>query len=434
MSTQSPNLHEELHPLLVSRIRLGTALVGVSIVFYGVLELWQQRAPLGLFFGVKAVQMATVIAVWLAVDPTRSWRRSVLIALALVAEVCATLALSGILTDEVASAPLLFALVTMGSATLLPWGLGPQAITVALAATALVANVVWIPLPDGFGYMATAAGLAFFASLCVAYELDQHRLQRHLAERDERASTSALRDEILLAERSSHAARELLSGGDTAQVLARLCRTTTRLLACDASYTFVRDADDAKVFVAVASDGDSGTEWVSRRALRIPDIVLAGLLDRLDRDEPVVLGGGRDVLPVDGAVCVYTALFAGREVAAIQVAVRRRPEPFSPGEIELARRLAHTASAALAQARLLETSEGFRSPDVQPRVWRELQTPLSSILRLAERAADLSLPATERRALLVRIASTARDMIRLLERLELAEPTSPESRRTTLRG
>jgi hypothetical protein len=114
---------------------------------------------------------------------------------------------------------------------------------------------------------------------------------------DERASTSALRDEILLAERAAHAARELLSGGDTAQVLARLCRTTTRLLACDASYTFVRDADDAKAFVAVASDGDGGSEWVSRRALRIPDIVLTGLLDRLDSDEPVVLGGGATFFP-----------------------------------------------------------------------------------------------------------------------------------------
>jgi GAF domain-containing protein len=122
-------------------------------------------------------------------------------------------------------------------------------------------------------------------------------------------------------------------------------------------------------------------------------------------------------------------------VAAIQVAVRRRAEPFSPGEIELARRLAHTASAALAQARLLETSEHYGTPaEVAPRVWHELQTPLSSILRLAERAADLSLPTAERRALLVRITATTRDMIRLLECLEQGRSASPESQRTTLRG
>jgi GAF domain-containing protein len=128
---------------------------------------------------------------------------------------------------------------------------------------------------------------------------------------------------------------------------------------------------------------------------------------------------------------VYTAIFAGREVAAIQVAVRRRAEPFSPGEIELARRLAHTASAALAQARLLETSESHRNAaDVQPGVWHELQTPLSTILRLAERASDLSLPSGERRVLLVRITSTARDTLRLLERLEQADPPSSESLRT----
>jgi hypothetical protein len=432
MSTESPStLRDELRPLLAARIRLGAALVGVSIVCYGLLELWQRRAPPGPFLAVKLVQLATVVVVWLAVDRAKSWRGSVALALALVVEVCATLALSGILTGEVASAPLLFALVTMGSATLLPWGLAAQAATVGIAATALVVNVLGAPIPDGFGYTAAAGALAFIASLCVAYELEQHRRQRHRAEQDERASASALRDEILLAERSAQAARELLAEGDAGQVLARLCRVTTRLLDCDASYTFMRESDDAKAFVAVASDGDGGSEWVARRALRIPDIVLGGLLARLDREEPVVLGGEHDVLPVDGAVCVYTALFAGRDVVAIHVAVRRRARPFAPGEIELARRLAHTASAALGHARLLEPAGAARPAGVAPRVWRDLQTPVSSIVRLAERAIDTGPPA-ERRLLLARIASTARDVLLLLERLEQTESTAPVPGRGTL--
>jgi GAF domain-containing protein len=421
MNQPPSTLREELHPLLTARIRVGALLVGVSIVLYGLLELWQQRAPLGLFFAVKVVQVVTVVAVWLAVGRARHWRRSVGLALFLVVEICVTLALSGILAGEVASAPLLFVLMVLGSATLLPWGVGPQSMTVGVAAAALILNAWLVPVPEGFGYTATAACLAFIASICVAYELDQHRRRQHRAEQEERDSAGALREEIFVAEASTHAARELLAARSTSEVLTTLCRLETRLLACDASYTFTRDSNDAKAFVAVAADGDSGSEWISRRALRIPDIGLARMLDRLDRDEPVVVGEAQGVmLPVEGRMGVCTALFAGRDVIGIQVAVRRQARPFSSTDIELARRLAHTASAAIAQARLLETPDAAHPQGslVGSRVWRELQTPLSSILRLAERAGDSSLPVAERRALVVRIASTARDTLHLLERLE----------------
>jgi len=434
MSHSPSSLREELHPLLTGRIRVGVALVAVSIVLYGGLELWQQRASLGLYFGVKAVQVAALVAVWLALDRARRWYHTVGLALALVVEICVTLVLSGLLAGEVASAPLLFVLVTLGTATLLPWGLAPQVVTVAVAAASLLVNAWFVPVPDGFGYTTTAAGLAFIASLCVAREIEQNRRQRHRAEEEERDSTSALREEIFVAEATAHAARELLAGTTTPQVLDTLCRLETRLLACDASYTFARDSQDAKAFVAVAADGDSVAEWDSRRALRIPDIGLARMLDRLDRDEPVVVDEAQGALPVEGRVGLYTALFAGRDVMGIQVAVRRQPRPFSSTDVELARRLAHTASAALAQARLMEAPDtsGTPAPALGARVWHELQTPLSSILRLAERAGDSSLPTGERRALVARIASTARDMLRLLERLEHGR--NPRDREGGARG
>jgi signal transduction histidine kinase len=423
MNASPSTLREELHPLLVARIRIGAVLVLVSILLFGLLELWQRHAPLGPFFAVKALQIVAVVVVWLALDARGPWRRSVALALALVVEVCATLAWSGILAGEVASAPLLCILVALGCATLLPWGLGPQALTVGVAATAMVANVLWVPMPDGFGYSATAACLSFLASLCVAHELEQQRRQRYRAEQEERASANALRDEILVAETTADAARVLLAGGDVPHVLDTLCGLQTRLLSCDASYTFLRDRHDTKSFVAAARAGDSSAEWDSRRSLRIPDIGLARMIDRLDRDEPLVVDDDRGILPVDGRVCIYTALMAGRDVVGIQVAVRRRPQAFSTTDVEIARRLAHTASAAFAQAERFETHRP--GADVGGRVWHELQTPLTSILRFSEHAADLSLPTAERRALLTRIASTARDMLRMLERLE--QPTRPAS-------
>jgi hypothetical protein len=414
---QSSSLRDEILPLLIARIRVGTALVATSIVLFGALELWLQRAPLGSFYAVKAIQVAAVAIVWIVLASLRvpRWGLVVGLAIGLVVEVCTTLVVSGILAGDVASAPSLFTLLTLGSATLLPWGIWPQAATVTVAAVSLVVNAWFVPIPDGFGYQAIAAAMALVASLVVAYELEMHRRQRHRAEREERASTSALREEIFMAETTAHAARELLAGRDTPEVLEMLCRLERRLLRCDAGYTFARDPHDTTAFVAVATDGDGETEWASRRALRIPDIGLARMLDRLDRDEPVVLQDAPGMLPVDGRAGVYTALFAGRDVIGIQVAVRLQPEPFTPTEIELARRLAHTASAALAQARLMELPDASGTP---ARIWRELQTPLTSILHFAERASDSTLPTTERRTLVGRIAATARDVLRMLERLE----------------
>ena len=414
----APSLHDELHPLLIQRIRVGAMLIGISIVLYGLLELWQQRAPVVPFALVKAVQVATLGVVWFALDPAGSWRRSVGLALALVAEVCVTLAISGILTGDVASAPLLCVLVTLGTATLLPWGLGAQAVTVAIAAISLAANAMWTSVPDGFGYTVTAASMACLASLYVAHELDQQRRHRHHAEDEERKSASALRDEIAIAESSAEAARELLAGGGVAHVLGTLCRLEARLIGCDATYTFLRDTDAS--FAVVASNGDGGSSWTSRRALRIPDIVLARLIDRLGRDQPVVIAGQPDMLPVDGTVCIYTALMAGRDVTGIQVAVRREARPFTSSDVELARRLTHTASAALAEARSAEARQtrGTSISDLGARMWVDLQTPLGSILRLTEHAADMSLPPAERRALLTRIASTTRELLQVLERLD----------------
>jgi hypothetical protein len=182
---QSSSLREEILPLLIARIRVGTALVAMSIVLYSALELWLQRAPLGSFFAVKAVQVTAVAIVWFALARVRAdgWRVAVGLALALVVEVCVTLVMSGALAGDVASAPLLFILVTLGTATLLPWGMWPQAATVAIAALSLLVNAWLVPVPDGFGYQAIAAAMAFVASLVVARQLELHRHQRERAPR-----------------------------------------------------------------------------------------------------------------------------------------------------------------------------------------------------------------------------------------------------------
>ena len=330
---QSNSLPEELLPLLIARIRVGTALVATSIVLYGALELWLQRAPLGSFFAVKAVQVAAVAIVWIALARIRNdgWRVAVGLALALVVEVCVTLVVSGILAGDVASAPLLFILVTLGTATLLPWGLWPQAATVAIAARLVAgerlarprARRLRLPGDRRRDDVRRRRSSSPTSSRCTAGSAIAPSARSAPARaRSARRSSSPRRRRTR--------ARELLAGCDTRRCSRRSAGSSAGCLHCDASYTFARDPHDTTAFVAVATDGDGETEWASRRALRIPDIGLARMLDRLDRDEPVVLQDAPGMLPVDGRAGVYTALFAGRDVIGIQVAVRRQPEPLHP--------------------------------------------------------------------------------------------------------
>jgi signal transduction histidine kinase len=178
--------------LLAERIRRALALIALSIVLFGLLELWLQHASHGSFAAVKLVQLATLAAVAGALRRTPSWRRCIALGLVTAVEVCVTLALSGVLTDEVASAPLLFIVLTMASAALLPWGVGPQIATGATALAALGVNVASVSaIPPGFGYTAVAATLACVASVYVSHTMDRHRRSLHAALEHLRATAAA---------------------------------------------------------------------------------------------------------------------------------------------------------------------------------------------------------------------------------------------------
>ena len=183
------SFEDETRRLLAERLRRALALVALSIVLFAVLELVERRAPSGPFVAIKLVQSTTVAVVSILLRGTPSWRRCIIFGLLTAVEVCATLAASGILTGDVASAPLLFIVFTMASATLLPWGALPQLVVACTATAALAVNVARVPeVPPGFAYTGTAAVIAVIASVYVAFEMDRHRRSLHGALEDVRAT------------------------------------------------------------------------------------------------------------------------------------------------------------------------------------------------------------------------------------------------------
>ena len=178
-------LHEKANTLIVERLRAGLSILLLAIVLFALDELRLNRSEIVSLAVIKAIQLGIVAVVLTALRLPRVSKRAVVVAACTVSVLALTAAASNTLRHDVALTPLLLIIVTMGAATLFPWGLGPQVAVVAVASLAVVANVYLVTgsLSAIVGYGPVAVAVAFVASLYVAYELERYRIaieQRNL--------------------------------------------------------------------------------------------------------------------------------------------------------------------------------------------------------------------------------------------------------------
>lgn len=185
-------LRQELAPLLVRRMRAGIWLLVAALAVFAIEALVIYRAESAALFEVKLIQLATLVwAYWALARRPPAWRRSVAIALVVLCEVCVTTVISSLVTGDPVSALLLFIVLTMGTAMLLPWGVWPQVATVAMASAMVGVNMMWVAdAQSGVASAAVATGLAFLTSVYASYALDRSRVARAVAEAGERASAA----------------------------------------------------------------------------------------------------------------------------------------------------------------------------------------------------------------------------------------------------
>ncbi len=178
-------LRDKTNALIAERLRAGLLIMLLAIIAFALDELRLNRSEFVSLAIVKAIQLGVVVAVLIAVRLPKFSTRAVVIAVYTLSILALTAAASNVLRHDVALTPLLLIIVTMGAATLFPWGLGAQLAIVAVAALAVVANVYLVTgsLSASAGYGPVAAAVAFVASLYVAYELERYRIaieQRNL--------------------------------------------------------------------------------------------------------------------------------------------------------------------------------------------------------------------------------------------------------------
>ncbi|MDX2170835.1 MAG: HAMP domain-containing sensor histidine kinase [Deltaproteobacteria bacterium] len=256
----------------------------------------------------------------------------------------------------------------------------------------------------------------FTAAAFYGYLVDRTRHERGRADR----TLAELSDAAQVSEALVEVGREMISSLDTPVILDRLCEVTTRVLDCDVSRTFLRDAE-ARVFVPLAGYGDDRDWWEGARLVAIPCDALSEVIAALEDSDAVPLQAATALaLRGDELPMLCMALRRGDEVIGVHTAARRDPRrPFSQVGERLAAKMAQIASISLANAKLVEELESANriKSDFVASMSHELRTPLNLIIGYNELLADgaFGAPTAEQAEVLERVARSAHELLDMIQ-------------------
>ena len=143
-------VRRETAALLGQRIRSGLCFLLIALAPFASYELSRASHELLSFAIVKVVQLGTIFVAFLLLRIRSGWHGYVAIALATLATIFGTTAVTGVLAHQALATVALSIGLSMGAAMLLPWGVGPQCAVVALGGLAAGVNLVLVTGIDGF--------------------------------------------------------------------------------------------------------------------------------------------------------------------------------------------------------------------------------------------------------------------------------------------
>ncbi|MBY0277934.1 GAF domain-containing protein [Candidatus Binatia bacterium] len=413
--------------LLARRLRTGGCIVLLAMLAFLWTDLMHLGHGIAWLVAIKVVQVAIMGSVVRlssrGYDAARlGWSGAVLIGAMYLTTVG-----SALVRGEVLAIVVLLLAVAMATATYVPWGGGPQLLTVLCAAITIAGAVHFVPVQAALQpvYLWVAVAVVLPGSVWIAREHERQRTDRRLAE-------ERLALESRVAAALARVGEEMIRIESTAGVLGQLCSLVAELLSCDETALTLYDPGE-DVFAVQASFGHRPADLPLVEALRIPARTLQPLLVRIAREgvvelderapHPALLRELRGARPGNPR-SVFAPLRRGGEVIGIISAhYRDGTQPFSGAQKRILLGTAQLASLALQNVRLLdELREANRvKSDFVSTMSHELRTPVSVILGYTEMLADSDDP-SERAEILARVRRSG------LELLELVEDTLSLSR------
>lgn len=280
----------------------------------------------------------------------------------------------------------------------------------------MIGGIVASRTPAGGRFAADAMGL--FEGIAGQVGVAVQEVELYRAQREE-ANVAAVLARI---------GQELIASLDTPVLLERLCQLTAEALGCDCSHTVLFDPEQ-DAYVPLCSYGDTPEQWESSRLVKIPRASLSGLIAQLESYEVVQMafaGMSPDDLVArlaaqsDVPASLFIALRCGSEIVGYQDAgYRGRPGRFSATQERIAKGIAHLASLALQNARLVEelASANRLRANFVANMSHELRSPLHIVIGYGDLLLEEAFGSVseQQQDILRRIGSSARELLRLVD-------------------
>ncbi len=240
---------------------------------------------------------------------------------------------------------------------------------------------------------------------------------RMLTERDQQSQLFSTLAEL---------GQTLIGSLDQPHMLEELCRHTRRALQVDVSHVYLANPEGT-AFVPVAQDGDTPEQWERLRVVPIDRSMLADMLTASEATDSIEISPwmNSNLLPpgLQQAYGIHAGLFTalrrgGQIIGTLSAGFRSPTQPFSLQQHRMARGMAHLASLALHNTRLmaeLEKANQIKSNFVA-NMSHELRTPLNVIIGYQDllRDEDLGPLNVEQREIVDRLTHYARQLLMLV--------------------
>ena len=365
-----------LRPLRIGLVALLAGVVIGLIVDHALMPARPRWADVSDTFAIGLI----ALAFWLSGRPAVR-ARPVPFALLVVGVTCAMRALSGIGFGDIEHTAILCAIVALITGATFPWGVWPQLLTVAMAATATAANGYLISSTAGpAAHLVAAVVTALVVSVLLSFEVQRHRLhlfEENLQRRRAEQNLAQLNAELerRVAQRTAELAgakqrleREALERLEATQELHDSRKRLQDILDNAPAAVYLKDVDGRYQLVNRHWESISGV-WRADAVGRTDDDVFpAGVADAFRANDRVVLASRQplqveEIVPqLDGAhtyVSVKFPLFASTGAAVGVCGISTDITAHKQAEAELRR------SEAALSALVENTTDSIWSVDLQ---------------------------------------------------------------------